>query len=110
MSTEVPGLVESSVNFGVMTLMHDHLFCHLCARSSCASYLEAYQRTLSAYGALVDATNVENLCPGAPWEPNTDSALLTMLKRTHAEEFDGREPKVHAIHAFGTRSVIGKSS
>lgn len=84
MSADVEGLVESSVNFGVVTLLDDHLFCHLCVRSSISSFLEAYQKVLSALGDLVNATNnIENMFPGPPWQPKFDSELLAVLKRTH---------------------------
>jgi len=99
MSTDVPGLVESSVNFGVVTLSGEELFCHLCVRSSVTSFLDSYSKTLSAFGALAGAKNIENICPGSPWQPRLDSALLSVLKRTHAEQFGGKEPHVTAIHA-----------
>ena len=92
MSTEVEGLVDSSVNFGVMTLLDDHLFCHLCMRSSVSSFLESYQNVLSAFGQLAGAENFPNLMPGSPWQPKFDSNLLAVLKRTHLEEFNGKEP------------------
>jgi len=98
MSTDVQGLTESSVNFGVVTLMGDHLLAHVCVRSSLDSFLASYAKQLSAFGFMVGATNVENICPGAAWQPNTESALLQVLKSTHVEEF-GREATVVAIHA-----------
>jgi len=98
MSADVEGLTESSVNFGVVTLMGGHLLSHLCVRSSLDSFLSSYAKQLSALGSMVNANNVENICPGAAWQPRTDSALLHVLKQTHTEEF-GKEPSVVAVHA-----------
>jgi dipeptidase D len=99
MSTDVPGLVESSVSFGLLELKADHLFCHLFARSSVNSFMKQYQRTLTAFGDMCGAHNIENQFPFAAWQPCMESNLLETCKRTHKEEFDGKDPRVYAIHA-----------
>lgn len=109
MSDELAGLTESSVNFGVATLLEDHLFCHLCVRSSFATFLEAYQQTLSSFGTLAGAMNVESICPGAPWTPCLESSLLAVLKRTHVELFEGRDPHITATHGGLEPGVLMES-
>lgn len=109
MSDELEGLTESSVNFGVATLVEDHLFCHLCVRSSHETFLHAYQQALSSFGMLAGAVNVENICPGAPWTPCLDSSLLDVLKRTHIELFEGREPHITATHGGLEPGVLMES-
>jgi len=109
MSDELEGLTESSVNFGVATLLEEKLFCHLCVRSSYETFLHAYQQALSSFGTLAGAINVENICPGAPWTPCLDSPLLDVLKRTHIELFEGREPHVTATHGGLEPGVLMES-
>lgn len=99
MSTEVTGLVESSVSFGIMQLREDHLYCHVFLRSSVNSYMRHGQRALTAFGELCGAENIENQCPFPAWQPRLGSELLGLLRRTHVEEFEGKDPRVYAIHA-----------
>merc|ERR1711884_427968 len=98
-STDVDDFVESSVGFGVAELQSDHLLCLLFLRSSVNSYLKYGQTRLSAFGRRAGAENVENLFPFPAWQPCMDSPLLGLLKRIHAQQFDGKEPRVYAIHA-----------
>jgi len=99
MSTDVEGLVESSVSFALLELKADHLYCHLFVRSSVNSFMQQYQRSLTALGDMCGAQNIENQVPFPAWQPCMESKLLELCKRTHREEFDGREPRVYAIHA-----------
>merc|ERR1711957_147586 len=59
----------------------------------------SYSKTLSAFGDVTGATNVENLFPASPWQPCMESPLLALLKSTHADQFDGKVPHVTTIHA-----------
>merc|ERR1712137_1405490 len=99
MSTDVPGLVESSVSFGILELRESHLFCHLFHRSSVNSFMKHTRRTLSALGDLCGAENIENVCPFPAWQPRTSSTLVDVLKAGHVELHAGREAKVYTIHA-----------
>ncbi|WP_353980994.1 aminoacyl-histidine dipeptidase [Salinicola endophyticus] len=105
MSVEVPGVVETSNNLGVVTLENGRF--HLCAlvrslRDSATQNLA--DRFTALFGLIGARTRVENGYPG--WTPSADSALLARFKRLHQETL-GQEPAVKVIHAGLECGIIG---
>ncbi len=106
MSQEVPGLVETSTNLGVV-LTHDaHLEVVNCTRSSKGVALEALRHQIAAVYRLAGAENIyEDSYPG--WQPDPDSKLLQAALAIHREAV-GREAEVKAVHAGLECGLIGE--
>ena len=97
MSAEMPDVVETSNNLGVVSLEEGRF--HLCAlvRSLRDSAVSDMADRFSGLFDLIGArTRVENAYPG--WTPVPDSALLARFCRLHREHM-GSEPAVKVIHA-----------
>ncbi|WFE73054.1 aminoacyl-histidine dipeptidase [Halomonas sp. M1] len=105
MSADVPGVVETSNNLGVLSLEAGRF--HLCAlvRSLHDSATEAMaDRFQALFGLMGARVKVENGYPG--WAPNPESELLAIFKQRHAELL-GREPEVKVIHAGLECGILG---
>lgn len=105
MSVEVPGVVETSNNLGVVSLENGRF--HLCAlvrslRDSATQNLA--DRFAALFGLIGAQTRVENAYPG--WTPSADSTLLTRFRRLH-QELIGEDPAVKVIHAGLECGIIG---
>lgn len=97
MSTEVDGLVETSVNLGVFETGSSRAEAVLLTRSSISSAMNAVKGRIRAGAALAGATVKEP--EGYPgWKPNMDSELLKLASGVF-EKLHGKEPAVKAIHA-----------
>ena len=97
MSADVEGLVETSLNLGMMKLMPEHLRLTYAVRSSLESGKEAVRSKLSAISGLAGARmEVHGEYPG--WAYRKDSPLRDKMVRIY-EEMYGRKPQVQAIHA-----------
>ena len=97
MSYQIPGLVETSLNLGILKLEPDHL--HACAsvRSSVGSAKEALSDKLEyLIGFLGGEFHVEGAYPA--WEYKEDSALCDLMVAEY-EAMYGQKPAVEAIHA-----------
>ena len=97
MSGQIPGLVETSLNLGILKLEPDHL--HACAsvRSSVGSAKEALSDKLEyLIGFLGGEFHVEGAYPA--WEYKEDSALRDLMVAEY-EAMYGQKPAVEAIHA-----------
>ena len=105
MSADVPGVVETSNNLGVLSLEAGRL--HLCALvrslhdTAAIAMADRFQALFGLIGARV---RVENSYPG--WAPNPGSALLAIFKKRHAALF-GQEPAVKVIHAGLECGILG---
>lgn len=105
MSAEVPGVVETSNNLGVISLVEGRF--HLCAlvRSLRDSATVDLADRLGALFELIGArVRVENAYPG--WTPQPDSALLARFRRLHRERL-GKDPEVKVIHAGLECGILG---
>lgn len=105
MSAEVPGVVETSNNLGVVSLTEGRF--HLCAlvRSLRDSATVDLADRLGALFELIGArVRVENAYPG--WTPQPDSALLARFRRLHLERL-GKDPEVKVIHAGLECGILG---
>ena len=97
MSAEIDGLVETSLNLGILKTENDKIILHFALRSNKQSALEALEEKLSAYFSLVDCT-VETFGHYPPWEFKADSDLRKIYTETYKELFN-EAPKVQALHA-----------
>lgn len=97
MSADVTGLVETSLNLGVMKLEKSKLCMQFAVRSSVASAKQALIDKLCAIGELGGADiEISGDYPG--WKYSKESPLRDIMSTTYADMY-GNEPVVEAIHA-----------
>lgn len=97
MSADVEGLVETSLNLGMMKLTAEHLRLTYAVRSSLESGKAAVRSKMSAISELAGAEmEVHGEYPG--WAYRKDSPLRDKMIRLY-EKLYGKKPKVQAIHA-----------
>ncbi|MDT0501654.1 aminoacyl-histidine dipeptidase [Halomonas sp. PAR7] len=105
MSQEVPGVVETSNNLGVVSLAAGRFHLGALVRSLHDSAAQDLADRLRAVFELTGAkVRLENGYPG--WTPQRDSELLTRFQRVHREQL-GSEPAVKVIHAGLECGILG---
>ncbi len=97
MSMDISGLVETSLNMGIVRLTGKGLETDHSIRSSVASAKDALREKLTALSALAGGTVS---CHGdyPAWEYRKDSQLREQMIVQYREMF-GKEPRVEVIHA-----------
>jgi dipeptidase D len=106
MSADIPGLVETSTNVGVITTDRKGISVATSQRSSVASEISEIAFTVRAVfelgGAAVTGSD------GYPgWKPDLDSSILKIAIATYKQLY-GREPAVKAVHAGLECGIIGE--
>ncbi len=101
MSSDIDGLVETSLNFGVLkqkTVLHDaYLLASFSVRSSVESAKDALIKRLFAIGRLAGAKyRSRGEYPG--WKYRVDSPLRDSMTEIYQDMF-GEDPQIVAIHA-----------
>ena len=97
MSQDIPGLVESSTNLGVVKTDGAKVRCVCCSRSSVMSSLEGLVVQHRAIGQVAGAeVDQPEGYPG--WKPNLTSELLAVTTRKYKAAF-GQDAELLAIHA-----------
>lgn len=97
MSCEIPGLVETSLNLGVLKTQENAVVMEYALRSNKKSALDFLSEMLCVFAG-------HNLCDAEfsgryePWEYNEKSSLREIYSKAFEEKF-GHKPKVEAIHA-----------
>jgi dipeptidase D len=105
MSSKVPGVVETSNSFGVLTMADGVAQANFMVRSLVDSCALAHARDIADGFTRIGAeSRVGEGYPG--WKPNPDSPLLTLARRAYAREF-GDEAAVQVIHAGLECGIIG---
>ena len=105
MSADMPGLVETSLNLGILSLKEDGLHAGFSVRSSVESAKYALIGKLQAVTALAGGSNtVSGDYPG--WQYRVDSPLRDKMVKLYREMY-GEEPKVEAIHAGLECGLLG---
>lgn len=105
MSAELPGLVETSLNLGVMSCKAGTLSAEFSVRSSVESAKYALIDRLLGLTLLAGGTNrITGDYPG--WKYRKDSPLRDKMVRLY-EKLYGVEPKVEAIHAGLECGILG---
>ena len=97
MSEEIKGLVETSLNLGILSTESDFITFHHALRSNKKAKLRNLAEQVINIGKKAQAEpQVFGFYP--PWEFNADSHLRELYKKCYKEQF-GKEIKVEAIHA-----------
>lgn len=97
MSADIDGLVETSLNLGVLKTEKDRMLLNYALRSNKQTALEYLGQRLAVFLSSMDfEVDVSGYYP--PWEFNDKSVLQTVYKECYEKQF-GCAPKVEAIHA-----------
>lgn len=97
MSADIPGLVQTSLNLGVLTTLDDAVTASFCIRSSVESQKEMLgDRLACMMRQLGGSLTVAGDYPG--WEYLQDSPLRELMVQVFTEQY-GHAPKIEAIHA-----------
>lgn len=105
MSADVPGLVETSLNMGVLKMDEASVHAQFSVRSSVESAKAALLDKLQAVCALAAGDmEISGSYPG--WKYRVESPLRDKMVRVY-EEMYGSKPKVEAIHAGLECGILG---
>jgi len=97
MSTDIEGLVQTSLSLGILETMNDRAEASFCVRSSVESQKQMLTDRLACLMAgLGGRTEVSGDYPG--WEFRQESPLRELLSQVFEEQY-GRKPLIKAIHA-----------
>lgn len=97
MSADMQGLVETSLNLGIVKLREQELVCEFSVRSSVGSAKEALIEKVCAITELAGGSySISGDYPG--WAYRVDSTLRDKMVRVY-ERLYGAKPKIQAIHA-----------
>ncbi len=97
MSAEIKGLVETSLNLGILKTEKDKIIFAFALRSNKKTALKFLEEKLTAFFSKLSA-EISTSGHYPPWEFNNSSTLLNIYKEAYVNHF-GSEPKVEAIHA-----------
>lgn len=97
MSGEIPGLVETSTNLGILKLGKKSVFASSSVRSSVGSAKDALESRIQYLTEFLGGIyKGQGAYPA--WEYKKDSALRDLMVEVYEETF-GEKPEVKAIHA-----------
>ncbi len=97
MSMEIPGLVETSLNLGVLKTEEEKITLCFALRSNKQSALTALEEKVVAYSSCVPCkATLSGQYP--PWEFKSDSVLQQVYQEAYRRKL-GKEIQVEAIHA-----------
>ena len=97
MSAGIPGLVQTSLNLGILTTEQDTVTASFCVRSSVESQKQMLVERLTCLTETLGGT-VAVSGDYAAWEYRTDSPLRERMAEVFREQY-GHDPKIEAIHA-----------
>ena len=97
MSRELPGLVQTSLNLGLLYTTEQEVVGGTLIRSSVASQKEMLQDRITALLKQLGGT-VEFTGDYAAWEYRADSPLQQLMTSVFRKQY-GRDPEIKAIHA-----------
>lgn len=96
-SDVAPGVVETSLNIGIVTLEEDQAKIYCLIRSLIDSGKEYVVSMLHSLGALAGAkTEASGSYPG--WQPDANSAIMALTREIYLDLF-GKKPNIQVIHA-----------
>lgn len=97
MSDDVKGVVETSLNVGVVTMTDSEVAINCLIRSLIDSGKEYVVSMLDSLGKLAGAkTLAKGSYPG--WKPEPSSPVMTLVRETYQQLFD-KTPNIMVIHA-----------
>ena len=97
MSAAIEGLVETSLNLGVLYTQQDQVVLNFSLRSNKVSALSFLEEKLTALARHL-GFQTESFGQYPPWEFRGETPLLQLYKQVYREQF-GADPRVEAIHA-----------
>jgi dipeptidase D len=97
MSAGIPGLVQTSLNLGILQTAEDRLIGANCVRSSVDSQKQMLVDRLKCLTEMLGG-RVEITGDYAGWEYQQNSPLRDLLVEVFTQQY-GRAPKIEAIHA-----------
>lgn len=97
MSAEVPGLVQTSLNMGVVVTEGDTVSVRFMPRSSVNSQKDEVNAKVTALAEALGA-KVDMTTSYSAWEYRKDSPLRDIMVETYRDLY-GKAPKVEALHA-----------
>ncbi|MBE7017840.1 MAG: aminoacyl-histidine dipeptidase [Ruminococcaceae bacterium] len=97
MSSDIPGLVETSLNLGILKLGDNTLRASFALRSSVGSRKEMLKTKLSSVVRVLGG-HVEITGDYPAWEYRAESPLRDLMTDVYRRQY-GEEPQVLAIHA-----------
>lgn len=98
MNPELEGLVQTSLNIGILSTEEKYIETWHSLRSSVASEKEELKERLSSLMQMLGGS-VEFRAEYPAWEYKNDSRLREICVETYKKLYDGQEPEVVAIHA-----------
>jgi len=98
MSKTIHGMVETSINTGVIRTEADTLKITFAPRSSSETQLDDIMRKLDSFTALIPGASIEHNSRYPGWEAVENSQIREKYVNTF-EQLNGRAPKVIALHA-----------
>ncbi len=106
MSSDIPGLVETSTNVAVIATDKKAISMVTSQRSSVASEIKEVAQMVRAVFELGGAdVKTSDGYPG--WKPNLDSRILRIARETYKALY-GKDPAVKAVHAGLECGIIGE--
>ncbi|MEE0928204.1 MAG: aminoacyl-histidine dipeptidase [Acutalibacteraceae bacterium] len=97
MSAEIKGLVETSLNLGILKTNSDHIYIHFALRSNKMSALAHLEDKLTLFFSKV-CGSIETSGHYPSWEYKPVSSLRDTYIRVYTDVF-GKAPNIEAIHA-----------
>lgn len=97
MSKEIEGLVETSLNLGILKTEEEKITLHFTLRSNKKSALVFLEEKLGAFSDYLGFES-ESFGHYPPWEYKGNSSLQQIYKECFTEQ-NGYEPRLEAIHA-----------
>ncbi len=97
MSADIPGLVETSLNLGILKTEEDKIILHSALRSNKMSALMDLEDKLKVLFESFGC-GIKTYGHYPAWEYNSNSRLQDLYTETYKDMF-GKEPNVAAIHA-----------
>lgn len=97
MSDKIEGLVETSLNLGILKTEDKKIIAHFTLRSNKESAMEFLEQKLFTLSEKLNA-NCESFGHYPAWEFKENSKLQALYQRLYKEQF-GKDIKVEAIHA-----------
>ena len=97
MSASIEGLVETSLNLGILKTENDKITMISALRSNKQTALWYLEEKLKAFAEMIEF-DVKTYGHYPPWEYKENSELQELYKKCFKEKF-GYEPTVEAIHA-----------
>ena len=98
MSTDMPGIVETSNNVAMIHTTDSEIKVMCLSRSNIESRKEEFMEILDSCFRLAGA-DVEFSGAYNGWKPNPNSRILDKMTEVYKKTFPGKEPKVMVIHA-----------